>query len=76
MDFITIAQNLGVPVACMALMSYALFKVGKFMGEFVLKPLISAHVEFLKKLEASMDKQGAMSQAILDKLEKLLAGKS
>jgi multisubunit Na+/H+ antiporter MnhG subunit len=85
MDFVTVAQNLGVPVACMAVMSYALFRVGKFMASGIilafnqlLIPLVHGHLAFLKILEDSVkglkvasEKQADVNQQILDKLDEI-----
>lgn len=57
MDWMQIATQLGVPVACMAVLSLAIWRSAVWAGAHVLMPLVKAHVHFLDEVTLQLQKQ-------------------
>ena len=53
----SIATQLGVPVACMAVMSMAVWRVCVWAGTHIAMPLVDAHIHFLKTVEMELHRQ-------------------
>lgn len=60
MDFVTIVQNVGFPIACVA-----------FLGIYV-KELTKAHKEEITQLTEKLGKQTLTIQKLVDKIDELL----
>lgn len=66
MDFVTIAQTLGIPVTCMVAMGTAIWAVLKWTATNVVKPVTERHLLFMDKVDVAMDK-------LMDNSDKLSA---
>lgn len=55
MDWVSIFQQLGFPVAATLCLGYVLMRVTIFFGEKIYLPLQEKHFELVKKLELSLD---------------------
>ncbi len=53
-DWIQVAQNFGVPVMCMVALSYAMWRIGKWIGIYILKPLSDRHLIFIDQVAGSL----------------------
>lgn len=62
MDFITLVQNVGFPIACVT-----------FLGIYV-KELTNAHKEEITQLTEKLGKQTLTIQKLVDKIDELLRG--
>lgn len=62
MDFITLVQNVGFPIACVT-----------FLGIYV-KELTNAHKEEIAQLTEKLGKQTLTIQKLVDKIDELLRG--
>ena len=51
MDWITAARDLGFPAVIIAVMGYAIWTAGKYLGKELLVPLRDRHFDFLQSLE-------------------------
>lgn len=57
MDWMQIATQLGVPVACMAVLALAIWRVAVWAGSHVLMPLVTSHIQFLSEVTTELKKQ-------------------
>ncbi len=57
MDFLNLAQNLGVAVACLVALGLAVWRALVFIGINILKPLTERHIAFLDRLQEVIEKQ-------------------
>lgn len=57
MDFLNLAMNFGVAVACLVSLSLAVWRALVFIGSNVFRPLVERHVAFLDKLQVALEKQ-------------------
>lgn len=62
MDFMTLVQNVGFPIACVT-----------FLGIYV-KELTNAHKEEIAQLTEKLGKQTLTIQKLVDKIDELLRG--
>ena len=61
MDFVTIAQNLGIAVACLAALGWAVWSAARWTLANIAKPVADRHIKFLDDLSLAM---GSQSQAL------------
>lgn len=55
-DWLTIIEKLGLPVAALVGLSYGVFQTLKWFGNNIVMPLHQRHLLFLDRLEGSIDK--------------------
>jgi hypothetical protein len=68
MDFVTIAQTLGVPVAVMAFMAAASWITCRWLAEHVVRPVVRSHLELIDTLARRIPE-------LSDKIDELVASK-
>ena len=56
MDFLEIAERLGLPAALLLFFAYAMWRIGKWAGHAVVNPLVKGHLKFLDQLGTSVKK--------------------
>lgn len=56
LDWVTILDKLGLPVAALVGLSYGIFHTLKWFGNNIVMPLHQRHLLFLDRLENSIDK--------------------
>lgn len=55
MDWLQIAQSLGVPMLCLAALAFAVWKGITWIGKYVLIPLSSSHIDLVNKVSNSVE---------------------
>lgn len=55
MDWISLAQNLGIPVTCLAALAFAVWKSLVWLGMNVVKPVADRHIKFLDAVETAIN---------------------
>ena len=53
----TVAERLGIPVAMVVGLSFAMFVAARWLGKNILKPLIDAHIDFIGELKQEIKNQ-------------------
>jgi hypothetical protein len=51
MEFLTLAERLGVPVAVLVFLGVALYKVLKWLGKEVFRPITESHIALVRSIE-------------------------
>lgn len=69
MDWLQIAQSLGIPVMCLVALSWAVWKGLQWIGMYVLKPLAQKHLEFVDRVSSSVDKVPETFERIVGRLD-------
>ena len=54
--FTKLAYNFGFPVVCVVALSLTLYRAGKWLGEQLIKPAISAHIELVGDIRSALAK--------------------
>ncbi len=49
MDFVTIAERIGIPTAILVIFAFAVWRVLKWMGTTVIKPMADSHIAFVNE---------------------------
>lgn len=55
MEWLSIAQSLGVPVMCLVALAFAVWKALIWTAREVLKPLAAKHMDFVDRVARSVD---------------------
>ena len=53
-EWVQVIQSLGVPVTILAVMVIGIWKVGRWMGENVIKPMVAAAILTLKTVQEAV----------------------
>lgn len=71
LDFATAAEmlKLGLPTLLLLLLCFGLWKSARWIGEQVLRPVVAAHLEFLRTMKAALGRQ----TTILERMEQRLS---
>lgn len=66
--FVQIAQSLGIPVAILAVLGLAIWRILVWIGSNVIKPAMERHMRFLDKVETTMESVTQTQHAIVQHL--------
>ena len=72
MDWITVFQQLGFPVAATISLGYCILKITIFFGEKIYLPLQDKHFLLVNKLETSLDTVNTAQLALVQNMNKLV----
>lgn len=79
MDFLTVLQNFGVSVACLAALGFAVWRALVWVGVHVAKPVADRHIRFLDELSTATASQSLALQTMsvqqgknLDGIERIM----
>lgn len=63
-DFPNLVQTVGVPVACLAALAFAVWRTLNWLGVHVVRPVAARHVKFLDELGLAMAAQSQAMQTL------------
>lgn len=66
MDWMQVAQTLGVPVCILFAFAFAVWQGLRWAARTIAEPIVKRHVEFLGKVEMALDQQTKTLQSIMD----------
>ena len=72
MEWLQIAQSLGIPVMCLVSLAFAVWKVGVWAALNVLQPLAVKHMDFIDRVGRSVDSQTESMKSLAVSREKEL----
>lgn len=72
MDWITVIQQLGFPVAATIALAWCILKITIFFGEKIYIPLQEKHFTLVNKLESSLDTVNNSQLDLVNAMNKLL----
>ncbi len=71
MDLLNVAQTLGVSVACLVALAWAVYKIGNKLIDIIGVPLLKAHTKFLETIEDNVGKHSQTLQKVMEIIENL-----
>lgn len=72
MDWLTVVQQLGFPIAATCALAYAVLKITIFFGEKIYLPLQEKHFTLVYKLESSLDTVNNAQLDLVNNMNKLV----
>ena len=69
MDFLTVAQVLGIPTACLVALAVAVWAVLKWCAKYILKPAVDKHLKLVDQLTVKLSIQAGSVERLTMSLE-------
>jgi hypothetical protein len=71
MDWLQIAQSLGIPVMCLVALAVAVWKGIIWIGKYILQPLATKHMDFVDKVSVSVEQQTNAARSTAESMRDL-----
>ena len=69
--WVNLLQTFGVAVVCLIALALAIWRVLRWSGENVVKPIVAKHIESMTKMDVAVDSLTATTSKLAEKIEQM-----